>query len=48
MKPNTSLKVPDGLVKIRKLKTDREHNNQYIKSKETNNDVHNTTYKTKD
>ena len=37
-----------GVLTIRKSKKDRQHNDQMIKYKMTNNDLQNTTHKTKD
>jgi hypothetical protein len=37
-----------GVIRIRKSKIDRQHNDQKKKEKRTNNDLQNTTYKTKD
>ena len=36
------------VVRIRKLKRDRQHNDQKKKDKGTNNDLQNITHKTKD
>ena len=36
-----------GVIGIRKLKKDRQHNGQKKKGKRTNNDPHNMTHKTK-
>ena len=35
-------------MRIRKSKTDRQHNGSKVKRKETNNDLQNITHKTKD
>jgi hypothetical protein len=37
-----------GVIKIHKSKKDRQHNDQNKKDKRTNNDLQNTTQKTKD
>jgi hypothetical protein len=37
-----------GVIRIRKSKTDRQHNCQKKKDKRTNNDLQNTKQKTKD
>jgi len=37
-----------GVIRIRKLKKDRQHNDQKKKDKRTNNDLQNITNKTKD
>jgi len=36
-----------GVIRIRKSKKDRQHNDQKKKNKRTNNDLHNTTQKLK-
>ena len=36
------------VIRIRKSKKDRQHNGQKKKDKGTNNDLHNSTHKTKD
>jgi len=41
-----SLKIPKGVIRIRKSKKNRQHNNQKKKVKRTNNDLQNNTYKT--
>jgi hypothetical protein len=43
-----SLKIPNGVIRIRISKKDRQHNGQKKKYKKTNNDLQNTTQKTKD
>jgi len=43
-----SLKIPKGVIRICKSKKDRQHNGQKKKDKGTNNDLQNTTHKTKD
>ena len=43
-----SLKIPKGVIRIRKSKKDRQHNDQEKKNKRTNNDLQNITYKTLD
>ena len=40
-------KIPKWVIRIRKSK-DRQHNGQKKKDKRTNNDMQNTTHKTKD
>ena len=42
-----SLKIPKGVIRSRKS-NDRQHNDQQIKDKMTNNDQQNITHKTKD
>ena len=37
-----------GVMRIRKSKIDRQHNDKKKQEKRTNNDLQNTTYKTKD
>ena len=37
-----------GVIKIRKSKKDRQHNGQKKRNRRTNNDLQNTTHKTKD
>jgi hypothetical protein len=37
-----------GVIRIRKSKKDRQHNDQKKKDKRTNNDLQNTTHTTKD
>ena len=36
-----SLKIPKGVIRIRKSKKDRQHNGQKKKDKRTNNDLQN-------
>ena len=43
-----SLKIPKPIIRIRKSKKDRQHNSQKKNDKLTNNDLQNTTQKTKD
>ena len=42
------LKIPKGAIVIRKSKIERPHNGHKKKNIDTNNDLQNTTYKTKD
>jgi hypothetical protein len=42
-----SLKMPKGLIRIRKSKMDRQHNGQKKKDKRTNNNLQNSTQKAK-
>ena len=48
MKTKKSLKIPKETIRIRKPKKDREHNGHKKKVKWTNNDLLQTTQKTKD
>jgi hypothetical protein len=43
-----SLKIPKGVIRIRKSKKDRQHNGQKKKDKRTNNDLQSITHNTKD
>ena len=43
-----SLKIPKGVIRIRKSKKDRQHNGQKKKAKRTNNDLQSITHNTKD
>ena len=43
-----SLKIPKGVIRIRKSKKDRQHNGQNKKDKRTNNDLQSITHNTKD
>ena len=43
-----SLKIPKWVIRICKSKKNRQHNGQKKKCKRTNNDLQNTTEKTKD
>jgi hypothetical protein len=43
-----NLKIPKGVIRIRISKKNRQHNGQKKKYKKTNNDLQNTTHKTKD
>ena len=42
-----SLKIPKGVIRIRKSKKDRQHNGQKKKAKRTNNDLQSITHKLK-
>ena len=43
-----SLQIPKGVIRIHKLKKDRQHNGQKKKYRRTNNDQQGITHKTKD
>jgi hypothetical protein len=42
-----SFKIPNGVIRIRKSKKDRQHNDQKKKDKRTNNDLQNIHIKLK-
>ena len=43
-----SLKIPKGVIRIRKSKKDKQHNGQKKKDKRTNNNLQSITHNTKD